>query len=199
MPEESDNVVIQHILESADNTITAYKVYSAFPEAWQSLVRHAFEQVEEQFRSRTDADELDIDNQFQTQDVRHVDAVSFTIRRRSWPLRTRVGFITEYTPAQALSVGLHTEEPVDPELDPIVNALNSHYGKKDAKHYEYWPWYQWQKHPYDNLFEAAAIKELSAQSPQDGQFVPAARWLHQKLTAILNVVDQPLRDLGRGG
>lgn len=199
MPNESDSVVIQHILESADNTITAYKVYRAFPSAWQALVRNAFEQVEQQLRSRADADELDIDNQFRTQDLWHVDAVPFTIRRASWARGTRIGFITENKPAKFLSVGLHTEEPVNPELNPVVEELNTRYGQKESRDYDYWPWYQWLKHPYDELLQAEAIEQLSATSQQNGETVPAAEWLTQKLTDILNVVDQPLRDLANNG
>lgn len=191
---ESD-VVVQHIIESADNVVSAYEVHHAFPRARWALIERALTELESRLRSKWGQGDITVTNQFKGNDIDSTAALHFLVGRSSWPSSVRVGYASDWKQACLMSVGVKCND-VEMEkavLEYVTPQLDAAVCKHDRKHFAHWPWYYFLPPPYDHWNQPPALKAFAEY--ESNRQIAAVEHLFLRLDEILETADPYLRSL----
>lgn len=188
-----EQVILDHIMENADNARIAFEIAARLPEAWTKLVERTFGQIECRLKEQAYGGDLDILNEFSNVNPTTQRVVSFLVRRQSWPEEIRVGFTTENTFARDASIGMKCAKHQESALAPVTQALDAKVGQRSPKPFDFWPWYQWLTAPLNNWYTYEAIAKFAPLSGE--RDAPAVNELFEMLDGVITTADPHLREL----
>lgn len=195
---ERDQVVIEHIIESRVNALTAFDVTAAFPEARRQLVRKTLHRVKERVSEECDSIRLQTENEFEQKDFDRERFLKLSFWHQSWPDGVRIGITSDELRARAMSLGLNVPEADGRRFDQVVVELdkNAEARDHDQDPFPAWPWYFWLPRPYRHWDERAAIAQFF---PVDhaNRDSPAVDYLVDRLCTAISVAHPLLQEVDR--
>lgn len=192
---EREKVVIDHIMESRQNAVTAWDVAAVFPKARQALVRNALNDVERRVVKNFGAN-LHADNQFARVDFDRDKFLQLGFRRDAWPTGVTISVSGDGLRARDMFIGLLASGDRRAELGDVVLALD---GVREGgkKPYPDWLWYCYLPDPLRHWDEREAIAQfLPGPNDATGE-IPVVEFLTGLLFDAIAIADPLLQQIGR--